>query len=137
MSDVPLKMVNGELVPLTEAEFADYQARTQNPPEPEPAATQPVLYAAARMKIEEYDITGIEVQSRFAGAFWIDVGKYCVFFAELQSDTEYMAMASAGSCQAYVLEEEKDEAMFTITVTNATGEPVEASFVNISIVRVS
>jgi hypothetical protein len=75
--------------------------------------------------------------SRLAGAFWIDVGKYCVFFAEPQPDTAYMAMASAGPCQAYVLESEKAEDMFTITVTNAAGEPTDAAAVNISIVRAS
>jgi hypothetical protein len=119
------RIIDDNGVPRRIREYADLPQRA------------PALYAAARLKIEDYDITGIEVQSRFAGAFWIDVGKYCVFFAEPQPDTEYMAMASAGPCQAYVLEDEKDEAMFTITVTNAAGEPVEASFVNISIVRVS
>lgn len=99
--------------------------------------SQPVLYAAASLKIEGFDITGIDVMSRFAGAFWIDVGKYCVFFGEPQPDTAYMAMASAGPCPAYVLEAEKAEDMFTITVTNAAGEPTDADFVNISIVRAS
>jgi hypothetical protein len=109
----------------------------QDAPEVVPVPSQPVLYAAASLKIEDFDITGIDVQSRFAGAFWIDVGKYCVFFAEPQPDTAYMAMASAGPCSAYVLEAEKAEDMFTITVTNTAGEPTDAGFVNISIVRAS
>jgi hypothetical protein len=113
------------------------------PPDPPPYVelplppAPPILYAAASLKIEGYDITGIDVMSRFAGAFWIDVGKYCVFFGEPQPDTAYMAMASAGPCSAYVLEEEKAEDMFTITVTNAAGEPTDAAAVNISIVRAS
>ena len=107
------------------------------PDAPPAPLSSPILYAAASLKIQDYDITGIDVQSRFAGAFWIDVGKYCVFFAEPQPDTAYMAMASAGSCSAYVLEAEKAEDMFTITVTNSAGEPTDADFVNISIVRAS
>jgi hypothetical protein len=107
------------------------------PPEPEVIPSQPILYAAASLKVVDFDITGIDVQSRFAGAFWADVGKYCVIFAEAQPDTAYMAMASAGPCSAYVLEEEKAEDMFTITVTNAAGEPTDAAAVNISIVRAS
>jgi hypothetical protein len=106
-------------------------------PPPEPKPTAPILYAAASLKIQDFDITGIDVMSRFAGAFWVDVGKYCVFFAEPQPDTAYMAMASAGPCSAYVLEGEKAEDMFTITVTNTAGEPTDAESVNISIVRAS
>jgi hypothetical protein len=40
----------------------------------------PLLHAAVSLKIQDYDITGIDVQSRFAGAFWIDVGKNSVFW---------------------------------------------------------
>lgn len=129
------KMVDGQVVEITDEEAAEIAGPA--PVEVAPLPTPPVLYAAASLKIEDFDITGIDVMSRFAGAFWIDVGKYCVFFAEPQPDTAYMAMASAGPCPAYVLDADKLEDMFVITVTNAAGEPTDAASVNISIVRAS
>jgi hypothetical protein len=129
------QIVNGVEREMTPAEVAEFEASRSAAESASPAV--PVLYAAASLKIVDFDITGIDVQSRFAGAFWVDVGKYGVIFAEAQPDTAYMAMASAGPCSAYVLEEEKAEDMFTITVTNAAGEPTDAAAVNISIVRAS
>lgn len=109
-------------------------------PEPvvpvEPLAT-PILYAAAQLRISNFEITGIEINSRFGGSFWGDVGKYYVFFAESQPDTSYMVMCSAPAFSAYVLDAEKTEDMFVITVTDAAGLPADAETVNIQILRAS
>lgn len=99
--------------------------------------TSPLLYAAAQLRIVDGDISGIGVSSRFAGAFWGDVGKYYVFFAEPQPDTDYIATADAGLLRAYVLNDEKAEEFFIITVTDASGTPADADAVNVSIVRAS
>lgn len=106
------------------------------PVEPEPTPSpSPVLYAAAQLAIVDYDITGIEINSRFGGAFWADVGKYIVFFSEPLPDASYMVMASAGPLNAYVIPADKSPDMFMITVTNSAGQPADAEAVNISIVR--
>lgn len=104
-------------------------------PEPEQQPSTPVLYAAAQLQIVDYDVTGIEINSKLGGAFWADTGKYIVFFAETQPDTSYMVQASAGPLNAYVLPADKLEDFFTVTVTDAAGQPAEADFVNLSIVR--
>lgn len=108
------------------------------PPEPEPqpeTPSTPILYAAAQLQIDGFDITGIEINSRLGGAFWLDTGKYGVFFSETQPNTLYMIQASAGPCSAYVLPSDKSEDFFTVTVTDAAGQPIEAEYVNLSIVR--
>lgn len=102
---------------------------------PAPTLSAPILYAAAQLRILNGDITGIGVNSRFAGAFWIDVGKYCVFFVEAQPDTSYIALADGGLCRAYVLDADKGEDFFTITVTDQAGTALDAETVNISIMR--
>lgn len=133
--------VDGDLVRITHDSGAVEVKQYFTPPpfvppmEPDPPTPTPVLYAAAQLQIVGGDITGIGINSRFAAAFWADVGKYYVFFLEPLPDTSYMVMATAGPCNAYVLEEDKATDFFIITVTNAAGEPTDASSVNISIVR--
>lgn len=97
----------------------------------------PVLYAACQLSISGTDISGIGVNSRFGGAFWGDVGKYYVFFAETQPDANYIVMSSSPAVSAYVLEEDKTEDMFVITVTDGTGQLVDTQTVNIQILRAS
>lgn len=105
-------------------------------PPPEPVMLPPSLYAAAQLAIVDGEITGIGINSRFAGAFIMDVGKYFVMFFEPLVDTEYMAMATAiGSGSAYVFPYDKFEDGFVITVTDASGNPIDIEAVNISIVR--
>lgn len=99
--------------------------------------SSPILYAASQLYIQGYEITGIGINSRFGGAFWGDVGKYYVFFAETQEDTDYIVMCSAPAFSAYVLDAEKTEDMFVITVTDAAGLPADAETVNIQILRAS
>ena len=106
------------------------------PAAPDPAPV-PTIYAAAQLRIQDGDITGIGVNSRFAAAFWGDVGKYFVFFAEAQPDTEYLAKAWDGLCRVYVLNEEKFEDFFIVTVTDQSGVPTDAASVNVEIVRMS
>lgn len=102
---------------------------------PPPPTASPLLYAAAQLQIVDYDITGIEINSRLGGAFWLDTGKYGVFFSQSQPDTSYMVQASAGPCSAYVLPTDKTEDFFTVTVTDFAGQPTDAAYVNLSITR--
>lgn len=106
------------------------------PPVYQPPST-PELYAAAQLLVQDGDVSGIGINSRFAGAFWGDVGKYYVFFGEPQPDTDYMVMASAGPWRAYVLTSDKTEDMFVVTVVDTAGEPADAEAVNIQILRAS
>jgi hypothetical protein len=102
-----------------------------------PVVPVPHLYAAAQLRVLDGDVTGIGINSRFAGAFWGDVGKYYVFFAEPQPDTAYIATADGGPCRAYILDADKAEDFFIITSTDQAGQPIDAEVVNISIVRAS
>lgn len=141
-SDLSGEVDGPNMIPIGDDE--DFTGWTYNdgewmepaPAEPEPApSSSPVLYAAAQLAIVNYDITGIEINSRFGGAFWADVGKYIVFFSEPLPDASYMVMASAGPLNAYVIPADKSPDMFTITVANSAGQPADAEAVNISIVR--
>lgn len=108
------------------------------PPVPEPifSMTSPSLYAAAQLSIADGEISGIGINSRFAGAFILGTGQYYVMFYDPMPDTEYMAMPTAiGPCSAYVFPSDKMTDGFTITVTNSAGEPSDVEAVNISIVR--
>jgi hypothetical protein len=105
------------------------------PPVVEP--TPPALYAAGQLQITDMEVTGLEVNSRFGGAFWVDTGTYIVFFADPQPDTDYIVMATAGPFTAYVTPTEKYEDFFTLTVINSAGQPTDADFVNLSILRAS
>lgn len=110
--------------------------RPPPPPPPEPEMSPPSLYAAAQLVIANGEISGIGINSRFAGAFILDVGKYFVMFFEPLADTEYMAMPTAiGSANAYVFPADKFMDGFIITVTDAVGIPADVEAVNISIVR--
>lgn len=128
ITDQTVQMVNGVL---------KYVNILGDAPPPGSSPSEPVLYAAAQLLVQDGDVSGIGINSRFAGAFWGDVGKYYVFFGEPQPDTDYMVMASAGPCQAYVLPSDKAEDFFIITVTDQAGQPLDAEAVNISIVRAS
>ncbi|PZP67907.1 MAG: hypothetical protein DI604_20190 [Delftia acidovorans] len=141
LSNPGVAPVDGDLVRIT-YEGGTVETKQYFPPppfappiEPEPPTATPILYAAAQLAIVDYDITGIEINSRFGGAFWADVGKYIVFFSEPLPDASYMVMASAGPLNAYVIPADKSPDMFTITVTNSAGQPADAEAVNISIVR--
>lgn len=124
---------DGTTIEVDEAEFDASRPPVDTTPQPSP----PILYAAAQLHIADYEITGIGINSRFGGAFWGDVGKYYVFFAETQEDTDYIVMCSAPAFSAYVLDAEKTEDMFVITVTDAAGLPADADTVNIQILRAS
>lgn len=124
---------DGTTIEVDEAEFDADRQPVDTPPQP----SSPILYAAAQLHIADYEITGIGINSRFGGAFWGDTGKYYVFFAETQADTEYIVMCSAPAVSAYVLDAEKTEDMFVITVTDAAGLPADADTVNIQILRAS
>jgi hypothetical protein len=121
---IGMKWENGEWVELP-------------PVEPEPQLSSPILYAAAQVSVQDGEISGIGINSRFGGAFWGDVGKYYVFFAETQPDTDYIVMASAPALNAYVLDADKTEDMFAITVTDGAGQSADAETVNIQILRAS
>lgn len=143
VSDLSGEVNSPHMIPIGEGEnfvgwsYVNGEWVEPEPVIPEESLAQPILYAAAQLHIDAGDITGIGINSRFGGAFWGDVGKYYVFFAETQTDTDYIVMTSAPVFNAYVLDAEKTEDMFVITVTDAAGQPADAETVNIQILRAS
>lgn len=116
----------------------EFSAPEAQEPAPESMPPRLTLYAGARLVIADGDISGIDVNSRFAGAFRADVGQYWVFFTETQADTAYLALCYAGGpVAAFVREEDKFEDFFVISVTDMAGDPIDAGAISLEIKRVN
>ena len=143
VSDLSGEVSSPHMIPIGNGDdYVGWRYENGNWIEPDPfipqeAQSEPILYAAAQIYVHDYEITGIGINSRFGGAFWGEVGKYYVFFAETQPDTNYIVMTSSPIFNSYVLDAEKTEDMFVITVTDAAGQPADAETVNIQILRAS
>lgn len=90
-----IKVVDGVEVEMTAEEIAEWEAEQNQPPPPAPPlALQQV--AAARLLVQDWDITGVEQSQGIAGAFLLDADIAMVMFAEEFPDTEYMVMPPDG-----------------------------------------
>jgi hypothetical protein len=94
----------------------------------------PQIYAVAKLGITPGDITGIDVNSRFSAALYLDVGSYLVFFAEPQADTSYLAKAYDDATKVRVTEKTTD--YIAITVTDDNGDPTDPAEISVEIIRV-
>lgn len=104
-------------------------------PAPEPQPAQPSLYAVALLTIADGEVSGVDVASRFSGAFWLDVGLYIVFFAETLPDTSYLAKAYDAAATVRVVEKAVD--YIVVSAADAAGDPVDPAEISIEIIRVS
>ena len=123
------------LVPYTAEEEAEADAAAEAEANAPPLVRSPTIYAVAQLGITPGDITGIDVNSRFSAALYLDVGSYLVFFAEPQADTSYLAKAYDDATKVRVTEKSTD--YIAITVTDDNGDPVDPAEISVEIIRVS
>ncbi len=98
----------------------------------------PEIFAVAQLSIADGEISGVEIASKFAGAFVMDVGSYYMFFTETLPDTRYLAKAyDGGLIRAYVREEDKTPDYFVITVTDMEGAPTDVGSLSVEVIRVN
>jgi hypothetical protein len=103
-------------------------------PDPPPPVLVPSIYAVAQLTIAPGDIAGIDVNSRFSAALYMDVGSYLLFFTETQSDTSYLAKAYDAGARVAVTEKATD--YIVITATDGSGDPTDPAEVSVEIIRV-
>lgn len=143
VSDLSGEIDSPNMVPLVEEEGENVVGWTWsgttwiNPPAPpeEQDFFTPQLYAAAQIRIDGEDISGLSMNARFAGAFRGDIGKYYVYFAETLPEVDYLAKAWDGLCRAYVMAEDQFADYFVVTVVDQAGVPSDPSSINIEITR--
>lgn len=99
------------------------------------AVGSPRLYAVAQLTITPGDIGGIDVNSKFSAALYLDVGSYLVFFTEEQPDTSYLAKAYDDAAKVRVTE--KSTSYIAITVVDGNGDPVDPDEISVEIIRVN
>lgn len=110
-------------------------------PPPVPAAEEitasrpPELYAAAQLTIQDGDVQGLALNSRFAGAFWAGTGCCLVLFIEALPDADYLVSADAGACRAYVEPTNRWPEGFQITIADQAGAPIDPPALGFTIVR--
>jgi hypothetical protein len=103
-----------------------------------PPLARPSLYAVGQIAVADGEISGFDINSKFAGGFVLDVGSYYILFAEIQPDTSYLAKAyDGGLVRAFVEQANKFEDGFIITVIDAAGDPVDVPNLSLEIIRVS
>lgn len=135
-SRIVVDLATGEqtIVPYTPEEEAAadaaYEAEQNRPP---PPAT-PSIYAVAQLGITPGDITGIDVNSRFAAALYMDVGSYLIFFTQALPDTSYLAKAYDSSARVSVTERATD--YIAVSAVDVNGDPTDPAEVSIEIIRV-
>lgn len=101
---------------------------------PAPPQPTPTLYAVAQLGITPGDIVGIDVNSRFSAALYMDVGSYLLFFTETQPDTSYLAKAYDAGARVAVIEKATD--YIVISATDDNGDPTDPAEVSVEIIRV-
>jgi hypothetical protein len=111
----------------SDPEFIAY--KTPVPPQP-----VPTLYAVAQLGITPGDISGIDVNSRFSAALYMDVGSYLLFFTETQPDTSYLAKAYDAAARVSVTEKATDYIL--ISATDDNGDPTDPAEVSVEVIRV-
>lgn len=99
------------------------------------AVGTPSLYAVAQLIISPGDIGGIDVNSKFSAALYMDVGNYLVFFTEEQPDTSYLAKAYDDASKVRVTE--KTTSYIAITAVDGNGDPVDPDEISVEIIRVN
>lgn len=104
----------------------------RSPPAAQPS---PSLYAVAKLTIAPGDVSGIDVNTRFSAALYMDVGSYLLFFAETQPDTSYLAKAY-DDLTAKVAVTEATEDYITITATDDGGAPTDPAVISVEIIRI-
>lgn len=106
------------------------------PGSPTDPVFKPYLYSVATLTISDGEIFGIDLTSKFGGAFIFDVGVYCVLFAEPLADTSYLAKAYGSEHRTFVRETDKFTDSFIITCVDEAGAPVDVETIAVEIVKV-
>lgn len=96
----------------------------------------PALYAVAQLTIAAGAISGIDIASKLAGGFILDVGQYYMLFTDQQPDTSYLAKAYNGESKTFIREADKFTDGFIITVVDNAGAPVDVTNLSLEIIRV-
>lgn len=107
---------------------------TELPPPPDPEPPAPFLYAIANLAIDGGQVESIAPFARLAGAFYIDVGVYWVFFNEPQPNTDYLPLCYNHNHSVFVSEKYED---FFVINAEADGIPSDPPLITVEIKRVS
>ncbi len=121
-------------VPYTPEEEAAADAAYEAEQNAIPPPKQPQLYAVAQLGITPGEISGIDVNTRFSAALYMDVGSYLLFFTETQPDSSYLAKAYDASARVSVTEKATD--YIVISATDGNGDPTDPAEVSVEIIRV-
>ena len=132
------KILNGEVIDMGAEEETDFLANLALifPTDQAPSAAS--IYATAKFIISDDQIEGVNVSSRFSGAFKADIGSYWIFFTEPQPDTNYIAQAfDGGLIRCYVKAEDYGTDFLVITTTDLLGIPADPTSLSLIITRVN
>lgn len=97
---------------------------------------KPYLYSVATLTIADGEIFGIDLTSKFGGAFVLDVGLYCVLFAEPLADTSYLVKAYGSEHRTFIRETDKFTDSFFITCVDEAGAPIDVETLAVEVIKV-
>lgn len=106
------------------------------PEEPEQEPSTPILYAAAHILADSGFVVSINPVARLSGAFFIAPGKMLVFFNNALPDANYLVRAYGTPYHACILDNEKAEDYFVVTMEDANGNPLDNASVSIEVTRI-
>lgn len=97
------------------------------PPTPEPVPTFPELYAIADFSIENGSVSAVSTSAKISAVFYIDIGKYWVFFSETQPNTDYIPLCYNHNHTVFVSEKTEDFFVVSALSGGVPSDPVSLS----------
>jgi len=93
----------------------------------------PELYALADFSIQDGSISSVSTSAQISAIFYIEVGTYWVFFAEPQSNTNYVPLCYNHNHTVFV--SEKTEDFFVVSALSG-GVPSDPMSLSVEVKRV-
>lgn len=108
-------------------------------PDPEPTPDPeiipyPSITASAKLTVDDGIMNGFTTDSRIAGGFQLDVGKYMLFFKEPILSPYIVSAFDGGLFRIYVDPNDYAEDYFIVTCTDLTGSPSDPENLSVIII---
>lgn len=104
-------------------------------PEPQPEIPPtPSITASAKLTVDNGVMGGFTTDSRIAGGFQLDVGKYMLIFNEPINSPYIVSAFDGGLFRIYVDPNDYAEDYFIVTCTDLTGSPSDPENLSIIII---
>lgn len=130
------QIIDGEKVELTPEEVAELLGSVTPMPSLPPAITPPQIVAQARLRIADWNVTGMNGNSNLGLAMpWGEGVVYCEFLTPLDNDDYIVTPTNGNTHHCYVNPDEQQPGGFLLYTEDKDGNPSFPACVQLLVTR--